>query len=287
MLFTAAGLQQASGEPVADHRAAALRGRRVADLTCGIGGDSARPGRRRRPPAGPRPRSQAACASRATTLRAYGRRGRRSWRRPLAPPLCAGAATTPSFATPGGAEPKAARIFRPADLRATPGSILHHYAGTRSGRQGGAGHRLCAAPGMAPRSEGRRARWRSSSLHGDVKEAVLWRAAWPRRALRRRATLLAPRALPSTDADAPDACPVTEPQAYLYEPDGAVIRAGLVRPLAASARPGADRPANRLPDRAAGPPLRSRRASRRRGSPVQPEGAQPPADRATGGHRWS
>ena len=40
MLFTAAGLQQASAEPVAAHRAARFAGRRVADLTCGIGGDS-------------------------------------------------------------------------------------------------------------------------------------------------------------------------------------------------------------------------------------------------------
>src|SRR5439155_11227306 len=40
MLFTPAGLQQASAEPVAAHRAGRFAGRRAADLTCGIGGDA-------------------------------------------------------------------------------------------------------------------------------------------------------------------------------------------------------------------------------------------------------
>ena len=70
------------------------------------------------------------------------------------------------------------------------------------------------------------------SLNGDVKEAVLWTRGLATPGVRRRASLLG-AGVTLTDADAPDACPVTEPQGYVYEPDGAVIRAGLVRPLAA------------------------------------------------------
>ncbi len=68
------------------------------------------------------------------------------------------------------------------------------------------------------------------SVHGEVKEAVLWSGVL-RTPARRRATLL-PEGHTLTDTDDPSAVAVTEPQQYLYEPDGAVIRAGLVEPLA-------------------------------------------------------
>lgn len=48
----------------------------------------------------------------------------------------------------------------------------------------------------------------------------------------RRATLL-PTSNTLTNADAPDDCAVAPAGRYLYEPDGAIIRAGLVRNLAA------------------------------------------------------
>jgi SAM-dependent methyltransferase len=67
------------------------------------------------------------------------------------------------------------------------------------------------------------------SLHGDVKEAVIW-GGNVRRGSRRTATLL-----PTGDTLVDDASPppVRPPGAFLLEPDGAVIRAHLVAELAA------------------------------------------------------
>lgn len=69
------------------------------------------------------------------------------------------------------------------------------------------------------------------SENGDVKEAVLWFGKLRTPTITRRATLLPAG---HTLTEQPDHAPVeiTEPQAYLYEPDGAVIRAGLVEELA-------------------------------------------------------
>jgi hypothetical protein len=77
------------------------------------------------------------------------------------------------------------------------------------------------------------------SVDGDVREAALW--AGRLRSVggaRRRATVLTSPARSTaspptlTDADDPGGAPVSPPQAYLYEPDGAVIRAGLVTGIA-------------------------------------------------------
>jgi hypothetical protein len=80
------------------------------------------------------------------------------------------------------------------------------------------------------------------SLAGELKEAVLWFGSLA--TAERRATLLernpasengaglcsAQHTLSGPADDAPGAplLPLTEPQAYLYEPDPAVLRAGLV-----------------------------------------------------------
>jgi SAM-dependent methyltransferase len=70
------------------------------------------------------------------------------------------------------------------------------------------------------------------SLSGEVKECVLWYGELHRGA-KRRATLLPDRHT-LTEADLPDTpIPLTRPKAYLYEPDGAVIRAHLVEAVAA------------------------------------------------------
>jgi len=67
------------------------------------------------------------------------------------------------------------------------------------------------------------------SLRGELKEAVLWFG--PLRSASRRATLLpGPYTLIDTDREPQSA--IREPLSYLYEPDAAVLRAGLVRTLA-------------------------------------------------------
>jgi len=70
------------------------------------------------------------------------------------------------------------------------------------------------------------------SLRGELKEAALWLGGL--RTARRRATIL-PGAHTLTEGDLGDdeLLQLSEPGAYLYEPDGAVLRAGLVRGLGA------------------------------------------------------
>lgn len=70
------------------------------------------------------------------------------------------------------------------------------------------------------------------SVDGDVKEGLLWYGDL-RSSARRRSTLL-PAGHTLTDADSPAmSIPISPPKAYLYEPDKAVIRAHLVEALAA------------------------------------------------------
>jgi hypothetical protein len=71
------------------------------------------------------------------------------------------------------------------------------------------------------------------SLQGELKECMLWFG--PLRQTNRRATLLPAGhqlSADAPDADLPGNAPISSPQAYLYEPDPAVLRAGLVRRLA-------------------------------------------------------
>lgn len=73
------------------------------------------------------------------------------------------------------------------------------------------------------------------SVDGAVKEAALWSVGHG--GVRRRATLLRsgrPETATLTDADDPGPVGVAPPGRFLYEPDGAVIRASLVTAVAAS-----------------------------------------------------
>jgi hypothetical protein len=69
------------------------------------------------------------------------------------------------------------------------------------------------------------------SLKGELKEAVLWFG--PLRSATRRATIL-PGTYTMADGGGFGSLPLSEPQGYLYEPDPAVIRAGLVADLGAT-----------------------------------------------------
>jgi hypothetical protein len=67
------------------------------------------------------------------------------------------------------------------------------------------------------------------SVNGDVKEALLWYGELRTDAARRATLLPGKETLTSEDLDEPIA--TTQPGSYLYEPDGAVIRAHLVEGL--------------------------------------------------------
>lgn len=66
------------------------------------------------------------------------------------------------------------------------------------------------------------------SLRGELKEAALWFG--PLKTTHRRATVL-PGAHTFTAPEEKPGLPVDEPRRYLYEPDPAILRAGLVQPL--------------------------------------------------------
>jgi SAM-dependent methyltransferase len=68
------------------------------------------------------------------------------------------------------------------------------------------------------------------SSHGELKEATLWFG--PLKTASRRATILpGPHSLSSDEIPEYHALPLSQPQEYLYEPDPAVIRSGLVADL--------------------------------------------------------
>lgn len=219
MYFTRDGLEQATRAPVARHRAArvALGGPSVIDLTCGIGGDLVAFARAGLTTAGIDLDPLRVEIARAN-LAALG----------LGGAVGVGDATTldvSPFAT-AYADPARrgdrGRTFRPDDW--TPPwtfveSLLTGHACVK------------VAPGI-PHSllpTGVEAEWVSDQ--GEVKEAVLWSPALA--SADRRATVLGRGGLATlTDEDDPGAevGPVGE---FLYEPDGAVIRAGLVTAVAA------------------------------------------------------
>ncbi|HEY3995665.1 MAG TPA: class I SAM-dependent methyltransferase [Mycobacterium sp.] len=66
-----------------------------------------------------------------------------------------------------------------------------------------------------------------TSLGGSVREACLWSAGLARHGVRRRASVL-DRGEQITDTD-PDDCPTRPAGRWIVDPDGAVVRAGLVR----------------------------------------------------------
>ncbi|MGO4804166.1 SAM-dependent methyltransferase [Arthrobacter sp. 2MCAF15] len=121
------------------------------------------------------------------------------------------------------------RIWDPEDF-SPPLSFAESLAG--SGRAVG----VKMGPGMPHDSvpAGCEAQW--VSVGGDVTEVALWFNAVRRPGVRRAALLLGPQGASELtsdeDFDGGPAAPVGPVEGYLYEPDGAVIRAGLVADVA-------------------------------------------------------
>ncbi len=219
MYFTREALEQATRASVARHRAArvAAAGPSVIDLTCGIGGDLVAFARAGLTAAGVDLDPLRAEIARAN-LAALD----------LGGAVSVGDATTldvSPFAT-AYADPARrggrGRTFRP-DAWTPPWSFVESLM---------SGHACVkVAPGV-PHSlvpHGAEAEWVSDG--GEVKEAALWSP--PLATAARRATVIGRGGLATlTEEDDPgaDVGPVAE---FLYEPDGAVIRAGLVTAVAA------------------------------------------------------
>ncbi|WP_407560607.1 THUMP-like domain-containing protein [Streptomyces sp. 184] len=225
MYFTPDGVEQATRTAVAAHRAArfaALGVTRVADLCCGIGGDAV------------------ALARAGIAVLAVDR-----------DPATAAAARANAAAL-GVAELVDVRCAEVGDVDISGYDAVFVDPARRVGRGGGSGRvfdpeayspplswavevagrvshaALKVAPGIPHEAvpDAAEAEW--VSYGGDVKEAVLWFGAAPGA---RRATLL-PAGATLTGRGLPDPAPGPVGR-YLYEPDGAVIRAHLVAEVAA------------------------------------------------------
>lgn len=221
MYFTPDGLEQATRLSVATHRAARLRAASAAsviDLGCGIGGDLVAAARAGITSAGVDLDPMRVEVARAN-LAALGLEG----------------AVSVADATLLDTSPFAVAFADPArrtgrgrtfdvDDWTPPWSFVEQLLSRDSC--------VKVAPGiphdLVP--DGVEAEWVSD--HGEVKEAALWSGRLA--TTRRRATVIGRGGLASlTDDDDPGRGRVRDVGAFLHEPDGAVIRAGLVTAVAA------------------------------------------------------
>ncbi len=227
MYFTREALEQASPAAVARHRAARMEGSRfLLDLGCSVGGDLIHLGRAA--PALGIDRDLLRLEMARATLKALNLWGRVRLLRadltaalPLGnlPPRC-GAFFDPARRS-GGRRAHSVWAYQP------PLDVVRTWLPALEG--------LAVKVSPAVRLEeldGYECEVEFISLWGELKEACLWFGAYRRGA--RRATLLPAGAVLLPDAAAEAAPPrLSEPLACLYEPDPAVLRAGLVRTLAA------------------------------------------------------
>jgi THUMP domain-like len=228
MLFTRTGLEQATRLPVAARHAqrfASAGITRVADLGCGIGADSmAMAGLDREVVAVERDEVTAAIAT--VNLRHW----------PESTVRHEDAMTTDlsgvqgAFLDPSRRATSGRRLLDPR-AGSPPLSFVHELVG----RLTGVG--MKTAPGIPHHlvPVGAEAQW--ISVDGDVVEAGLWFGALARDGVRRSALVLdsAGGGTEVSDSAMTDAvkAPLGPVGAFLYEPDGAVIRSGLVGEVAA------------------------------------------------------
>jgi SAM-dependent methyltransferase len=226
MYFTRPALEQATAFEVASYRARRFAGLgRLLDLGCSIGGDSLALAALA-PVIGVDLDPMRLGMARAN-LAACGLSGRADFvladltaELPLSPPPGTGLFFDPARRTAKG------RVFSVHDYR-PPLSILESWLS----RFPAAGVKL--SPGVKlDELQAYPAEIEFISLKGELKEAVLWFG--PLRTAQRRATLLPG---PYSLSAAPDitrtqaGLPLSPPRAYLYEPDPAILRAGLVQTL--------------------------------------------------------
>ena len=226
MYFTRDALEQATAEVIARHRAARFAGYdRVADLGCGIGGDSL---------------ALAAVSEEVVALdrdplrlalaranaAAYGVAERVAWVQaeltPAPPVRVAAAFVDPARRTAGGRRVSRVEQYEP------PLSLVRGWLPALPALAVKASPAIARADRerLAPEAE-----VEFISVAGELREAVLWFG--PLRTAARRATLLpVGQTLTGSGPDQPLA--IAAPGRYLLEPDPAVYRAELLGALAAS-----------------------------------------------------
>ena len=225
MFWTREALEQASGEAVARHRAARFAGLdTVWDVCCSAGGDTI---------------GLLSAGLRVTGLdfdplrlrmaqlncEAYGVAGAARWERADAvawqPPTGAAVFFDPARRRNRGGS--SSRVFRP-DAYQPPLSLIDAWLSSVEALA------VKIAPGADYEALPYDCEVELISAGGEVKEACLWFGRLRR--YHRSATVLLPDAAHSLHGGSIVAPPPVEPLGWLYEPDGAVIRAHLVADLA-------------------------------------------------------
>lgn len=217
-LFTAGALQQATTATVARHRARRLTGRDVHDVTCSIGADL---------------REIAAVADRCIGSDLDEVRLAMA-RHNLGPAVALARADalrpvstgTAIVADPARRDDAGRRRWNPADLVPPLDELLEVYAGRDVVVKCAPGLDFDAMPGDAEIE--------IVSLAGQVREAAVWLGGLADPEVHRRATVLRADGGHDELSDRePDECPVLDAGEWIVDPDGAVVRAGLVRQYAA------------------------------------------------------
>ena len=226
MYFTPEGLEQATRAPVAQHRARRLalaRPASVLDLGCGVGGDLVAFAATGLTCAGV-DRDPVHVAMARANLAALGLGGAVQQAEGADVDLDRFGAVyaDPARRTASG------RVFD-AEGWSPPWSFVEGLLTTRTAV-------VKVAPGLPHRlvPEGVEAEWVSDG--GEVKEASLWSA--PLASARRRATVIGRGGLATLTEEDDPGSGVRDVGRYVYEPDGAVIRAGLVTAVAAGVHGG-------------------------------------------------
>jgi hypothetical protein len=215
-LFTDEALQQATAEPVAAHRARRLAGADVHDATCSIGTELA----------ALRNSVSSVVGSDIDPVRLAMARHNVAdvdlCRADALRPITRDAVVLVDPARRGGGR----RRFDPRDYTPALDGLLDVYRGRELV--------VKTAPGIDFDELSRlgfRGEIEVTSLAGSVREACLWSGGLAENGVTRRATML-DTGEGVTDAD-PDECIVAPAGRWIVDPDGAVVRAGLVRHYAA------------------------------------------------------
>jgi hypothetical protein len=214
-LFTGDALQQASATLVARHRASRLAGLDVHDVTCSVGADLveiARVARR--------------CVGSDLDEVRLAMASHNSAEAGVAPVLVRADALHPAsrdtvvVADPARRDSSGRRSWRPADFLPPLDKLVDAYPGRDLA--------VKCAPGLDRADMPWADEVELVSLDGQVREACLWRGDIA--TVSRRATVLRSDGTQWTITDDdPDDIPAAEPGQWIVDPDGAVVRAGLVR----------------------------------------------------------
>jgi hypothetical protein len=222
-LFTDEALQQATAAAVALHRARRLAGHVVHDATCSIGTEMA----------ALRHRAVAVVGSDTDPVRLTMAQHNLGATAHLCRADALHPVTRDAVVLVDPARRRAGqRRFKPDDYQPGLRQVMDCYGGS-SGRD----LVVKCAPGIDFDGVGRLGfdgEIEVTSYRGSVREACLWSAGLAGSGVRRRASILAGAAEGEQITDAePDDCPVRPAGRWIIDPDGAVVRAGLVRHYAA------------------------------------------------------